>query len=94
MYTPSSQQIHYMNHQVHSPFDPQQLGPIFFLNPCKCAIFGVCCEAIQTQVGLEIFNVRVQLCFSWIGEFIHVQWCLQLSEQVLEYLRNSILRWY
>ena len=41
-----------MNHQVHYPCDPQQPGPMYFLTPRKCAIFGVCCEAIPRQVGL------------------------------------------
>ena len=37
--------------QVHFPSDPQQPGPIFFLTPRKCAIFGVHCEAIPRQVN-------------------------------------------
>ncbi len=37
--------------QVHFPSDPLQPGPIFFLTPRKCSIFGVHCEAIPRQVN-------------------------------------------
>ncbi|XP_064383600.1 uncharacterized protein LOC135332176 [Halichondria panicea] len=37
--------------QVHYPCDPLQPGPIFFLTPRKCSIFGVHCEAIPRQVN-------------------------------------------
>ena len=36
--------------QVHYPSDPQQPGPIYFLTPRKCSVFGVYCEAIPRQV--------------------------------------------
>ena len=39
--------MHYsfdMAQQVHYPSDPLQPGPIYFLTPRKCALFGVCCE--------------------------------------------------
>ena len=36
--------------QVHYPSDPQQPGPMYFLTPRKCAIFGVCCEGVPRQV--------------------------------------------
>lgn len=36
--------------QVHFPSDPMQPGPIYFLTPRKCGVFGVCCEAIPRQV--------------------------------------------
>ena len=39
--------------QVHYPCDPQQPGPIYFLTPRKCAIFGVGCEAIPRQGQLN-----------------------------------------
>ena len=45
------------NRQVHYPSNPQQPGPIYFLTPRKCAIFGVCCEAIPRQVR---FNSKHQ----------------------------------
>ena len=32
--------------QVHYPSDPQQPGPIYFLTPRKCAVFGINCEAL------------------------------------------------
>ena len=32
---------------IHDPFQP---GPIYFLTPRKCAIFGVCCEADPRQI--------------------------------------------
>ena len=37
--------------QVHYPSDPLQPGPIYFLCPRKCAVFGVHCEAIPRQVN-------------------------------------------
>ena len=36
--------------QVHFPSDPLQPGPVYFLTPRKCALFGVCAEAIPRQV--------------------------------------------
>ena len=43
-----------MAQQVFYPNDPQQPGPMYFLTPRKCAIFGVCCEAIPRQVNYLI----------------------------------------
>ncbi len=37
--------------QVHYPSNPLQPGPIYFLTPRKCALFGVNCEAIPRQVN-------------------------------------------
>lgn len=37
--------------QVHMPSDPLQPGPIYFLTPRKCTVFGVNCEAIPWQVN-------------------------------------------
>ena len=43
--------------QVHYPSDPFQPGPIYFLTPRKCAIFGVCCEAVPRQVSSSLKSV-------------------------------------
>ncbi|XP_064631663.1 uncharacterized protein LOC135489956 [Lineus longissimus] len=40
--------------QVHYPYSPYQPGPIYFLTPRKCAIFGVCCEALPQQINYLI----------------------------------------
>ena len=40
--------------QPHYPSNPYQPGPIYFKNPCKCGLFGVCCEAIPRQVNILI----------------------------------------
>ena len=40
--------------QLHYPSDPRQPGPIYFKTPRKCAIFGVCCEAVPRQVNFLI----------------------------------------
>uniref|UniRef100_A0A1X7UKZ0 DUF7869 domain-containing protein n=1 Tax=Amphimedon queenslandica TaxID=400682 RepID=A0A1X7UKZ0_AMPQE len=40
--------------KVHYPSSPPQAGPIYFLTPRKCGIFGVCCEAIPQQVNFLI----------------------------------------
>ena len=37
--------------QVHFPADPLQPGPIYFLTPRKCSVFGVHCEAVPRQVN-------------------------------------------
>lgn len=40
--------------QVHYPSNPLQPGPVYFLVPRKCGIFGVCCEGIPQQVNFLI----------------------------------------
>ena len=40
--------------QIHYPSSPLQPGPIYFLTPRKCGIFGVCCAAIPQQVNFLI----------------------------------------
>lgn len=57
--TPCSRDIraHYsfdMAQQVFYPNDPLQPGPMYFLTPRKCAIFGVSCEALPRQVNYLI----------------------------------------
>ena len=54
--TPNSNNIkaHYSfdyAQQIHFPSDPLQPGPIYFLTPRKCTVFGVHCEAIPRQVN-------------------------------------------
>ena len=46
-------QVHYSFDyaQVHFPSDPLQPGPIYFLTPRKCTVFGVNCEALPCQVN-------------------------------------------
>ena len=43
-----------MAQQVFYPNDPLQPGPMPSLTPRKCAIFGVCCEAIPHQINYLI----------------------------------------
>lgn len=40
--------------QVHFPSDPLQPGPMYFLTPRKCGLFGINCEAIPRQVNYLI----------------------------------------
>ena len=40
--------------QVHYPSNPFQPGPVYFLAPRKCGLFGVCCEGIPRQVNFLI----------------------------------------
>ena len=40
--------------QLHFPADPNQPGPIYFKTPRKCALFGVCCEAVPRQANFLI----------------------------------------
>ena len=54
--TPNSNDIkaHYSfdyAQQVHFPSDPLQPGPIYFLTPRKCTVFGVNCEALPLHVN-------------------------------------------
>ena len=37
--------------QINYPSDPLQPGPVYFLTPRKCSVFGVNCEAIPRQVN-------------------------------------------
>ncbi|XP_055955699.1 uncharacterized protein LOC126815989 isoform X1 [Patella vulgata] len=40
--------------QVHIPSDPLQPGPMYFLVPRKCGLFGMNCEALPQQVNYLI----------------------------------------
>ena len=40
--------------QVHMSSNPMQPGPLYFLVPRKCGLFGVCCEAIPKQINFLI----------------------------------------
>lgn len=49
--------VHYSYHyeqQLHYPTDPNQHDPIYFKTPRKCALFGICCEAIPCQINFLI----------------------------------------
>lgn len=37
--------------QMHFPSDPMQPGPIYFMVPRRCSVFGMCCEAIPREVN-------------------------------------------
>ena len=50
---------HCISKQVHYPCDPMQLGPIYFLTPRKCAMFGICCESIPRQVS----KLNIKSCY-------------------------------
>ena len=43
-----------MAQQVFYPNNSLQPGPMYFLTPRKCAIFGVCCKAIPRQISYLI----------------------------------------
>ena len=49
-----------MAQQVFYPNDPLQPGPMYFLTPRKCAIFGVYCKAIPRQVNY-LFDEAVDM---------------------------------
>lgn len=64
--------------QVHYPSNPLQPGPIYFKTPRKCAIFGVCCEAIPPQVNFLVdvsvltgkgANSTISLVHYYFGKF-------------------------
>ena len=37
--------------QVHYPSNPLQPGPMYFLTPRKCGVFGISCEGVRQQVN-------------------------------------------
>ena len=47
--------------QVHFPSDPMQPGPMYFLCPRKCGLFGVTCEGVPQQV---IYLIDEGMCIS------------------------------
>ena len=38
--------------QVHIPWDPDQVGALYFLTPYKIGLFGVMCEPLSTRAQL------------------------------------------
>ena len=47
--------MHYSyTQQVHLPSNPLQPGPLYFLVPRKCELFGVCCEGLPRQVNFLV----------------------------------------
>ncbi|MEQ2246257.1 hypothetical protein ILYODFUR_036548 [Ilyodon furcidens] len=40
--------------QMHFPSNPLLPGPMYFLTPRKCGLFGVSCEGLQKQVNFLI----------------------------------------
>ena len=56
---------------MHYPSNPFQLGPIYFLTPRKCAIFGVCCEAVPRQVNNEnYFEILIVILYLQVNYLI------------------------
>lgn len=47
--------------KVHYPSNPMQPGPVYFLTPRKCAIFGISCEAIPRQVMQQWYNCYLKV---------------------------------
>ena len=40
--------------QLHYPSNPVQPSPLYFLQPRKCGLFGVCCEGVPQQINYLI----------------------------------------
>ena len=51
--------------QVFYPTYAQQVGPMFFKTPRKCACFGVCCEASGKTWGLKLSVYLCTFCSPW-----------------------------
>lgn len=64
--------------QVHYPSSPLQPGPMYFLVPRKCGIFGVCCEALPQQVN---YLIDEGMCTS------------KGSNAVISYLHHFFSKW-
>jgi len=66
--------------QVHYPSDPLQPGPMYFLTPRKCGLFGINCEAIPRQVNYLIDN-------GYASQKKRMLWCHSLTTF------SSIMAW-
>ena len=87
--------------QIHYPSDPMQPGPIYFMTPRKCSIFGVNCEALPRHLtdeagdcGKGANTVISQLDFFFtqhgLGEkevFLHADNCCGQN-------KNNCMLWY
>lgn len=74
-------QMHYSfdyAQQVHIPSNPMQPGPMYFLVPRKCGIFGVCCEALPQQVN---YLIDEGMC------------CSKGSNSVISYIHHFFEHW-
>ena len=66
--------------QVHLPSNPLQPGPIYFLVPRKCGLFGVCCEGLPQQINFVIdeahliIKVPMQLSHIYTFSLRTVDW--------------------
>ena len=58
---------HYSCFQVHYPSNPLQPGPIYFLTPRKCGLFGICCEGMPKQVN-KISTRMISNCIHYTDE--------------------------
>ena len=66
--------------QMHFPSDPMQAGPIYFLTPRKCLLFGMCCTGIPQQVGISnailkahnLIFIRLLLSFILTLAYAHI----------------------
>ncbi|XP_033121768.1 uncharacterized protein LOC117120795 [Anneissia japonica] len=45
--------------QIMFPSDPMQAGPIYFLTPRKCQIFGMCCTGLTKQVNYLVDEAQI-----------------------------------
>ena len=62
--------------QVHYPSNPLQPGPMYFMTPRKCGVFGVSCEGVNQQVRYYIFMfiyVFAQLTLKGPGFFVYLK---------------------
>ena len=65
---------------MHYPSDPFQPGPVYFLTPRKCAIFGVCCEAVPRQVRAILYTVHCVICMYGMNVLVcSAVMCLSVS---------------
>ena len=52
--------------QVHYPSNPLQPGPVYFLTPRKCGVFGVSSEGVNQQVRyykyVYVYALKGKLC--------------------------------
>lgn len=91
--------------QVHFPSSKLQPGPMYFLVPRKCDIFGVCCKALPQQVNYLIDEgMRTSKGSNAVISYLHHFWHLglRLGEMALHLNcdncsgqhKNKFMLWY
>ncbi|XP_030833175.1 uncharacterized protein LOC115920747 [Strongylocentrotus purpuratus] len=90
--------------QMHFPTDPDQPGPMYFLCPRKCGLFGVTCDGTNKQVNYLIdegmtsskgSNSVISYLHDYFDQFGRGERVLQLHcDNCGGQNKNKLLMWY